>query len=174
LIPTVDIKDTFETERLVLTKVTLTDASFIRELVNTPGWIKFIGERNVKTIEDAEKYIQKLLLNPNITYLVVKLKLVNTPLGIISFIKRDYLDHYDIGFAFLPQYTNKGYAFEAAKDVLTYALNDLKMPAIVATTLQENTNSIRLLEKLGLHFEKKIVAEKEELLLYSTGSNGSL
>lgn len=162
------MNDTFETERLVLTKVTLNDAPFIYELVNTPGWIKFIGERNVKTLEDAGKYIEKLLANPNITYLVVKLKTTGTPLGIISFIKRDYLDHHDIGFAFLPQHTNKGYAFEATKVVLNYAINELKMPAIVATTLKENTNSIRLLEKLGLRFEKKIVAEGEELLVYRT------
>ena len=106
--------------------------------------------------------------------MVVKLKLVNTPLGIISFIKRDYLDHYDIGFAFLPQHTNKGYAFEAAKEVLSYALNDLKMPAIVATTLHENANSIHLLEKLGLHFDKKIVADMEELLVYSTDRNSDV
>jgi [ribosomal protein S5]-alanine N-acetyltransferase len=162
------MKTTFETDQLVLTKVSLNDAPFIRELVNTPGWLQFIGERNIKTIEDAEKYIEKLLSNSNLIYWVVKLQLANTSLGIISFIKRDYLDHYDIGFAFMPQYTNKGYAFEASKVVLNYAIKELKMAAVVATTLQENSNSIRLLEKLGLHFEKKIKVEKEELLIYST------
>lgn len=162
------MKDTFETERLLLTKVTLEDGPFIRELVNTPGWIKFIGERHVITIEDAEKYIEKLLANSKITYLAVKLKPVNTPLGIISFIKRDYLEYYDIGFAFLPLHTGKGYAFEAAKVVLNYALKELKMQAIVATTLKENTTSIRLLEKLGLRFEKKMMVDEEELLIYTT------
>jgi ribosomal-protein-alanine N-acetyltransferase len=162
------MKTTFETERLALTKIALTDAPFMRELVNTPGWLTFIGERHVKTTEDAEKYIEKLLLNPALTYWVVKLKTANTPLGIISFIKRSYLDYYDIGFAFLPQHTNTGYAFEASKAILDYAINALNMPAVVATTLQHNSSSIRLLEKLGLRFDKKINTEKEELLIYTT------
>ena len=162
------MKDTFETERLLLSKVTFEDAPFIFELVNTPGWIKFIGDRNIKTLDDSQKYIDKLLNTPKLTYWVVKSKSTQDELGVITFMKRDYLDHYDIGFAFLPQHMHKGYAFEASKEVLDYVLKELKMQAVVATTLPDNIDSIRLLGKLGLQFEKRIAIEKLELLVYST------
>lgn len=162
------MNDTFETERLLLSKITLEDTPFIFELVNTPLWIKFIGERNIRTHDDAKKYIEKLLHTAGLTYWVVKLKPSLTDLGVITFIKRDYLEHSDIGFAFLPQYMGKGYAFEASKVVLNHVLKELKMHTVVATTLQDNTSSIRLLEKLGLHFEKRITEEDLELLVYST------
>ncbi len=162
------MNDTFETERLLLSKITLEDTPFIFELVNTPLWIKFIGERNIRTHDDAKKYIEKLMHTAGLTYWVVKLKPSLTDLGVITFIKRDYLEHSDIGFAFLPQYMGKGYAFEASKVVLNHVLKELKMHTVVATTLQDNTSSIRLLEKLGLHFEKRITEEDLELLVYST------
>jgi ribosomal-protein-alanine N-acetyltransferase len=162
------MKDIFETERLLLSKITLEDAPFIFELVNTPGWIKFIGDRNIKTIDNAKTYIQKLLDTPNLTYWVVKLRSLQNELGVVTFMKRDYLDHYDIGFAFLPQHMHKGYAFEASKEVLNYILKELKMSAVVATTLPDNVDSIGLLEKLGLHFEKTIIFDKTELSVYTT------
>jgi ribosomal-protein-alanine N-acetyltransferase len=165
------MKGILETDRLLLTKTTLEHAPFIYELVNTPSWIKYIGQRNIKTIQDAEKYIEKLLSNSNITYWVVQLKSSNMELGLITLIKRDYLDNYDIGFAFMPQHANKGYAFEATKEVLNYAITELKIQVIVAITIQENVHSIRLLEKLGFHFEKRMVKEKEELLVYTNRTN---
>jgi ribosomal-protein-alanine N-acetyltransferase len=162
------MKDTFETERLLLTKLSQENAAFMRELVNTPSWIKYIGERNVKTMEDAAKYVEKLLAIPLLTYWVITLKTSHAELGIVTFIKRDYLDHYDIGFAFLPKYTCQGYAFEASKAVLNYALAELKMPAVVATTMPDNSHSISLLEKLGLRYANKITQDNKELLLYTT------
>jgi ribosomal-protein-alanine N-acetyltransferase len=162
------MKDIFETERLLLSKITPEDAPFIFKLVNTPGWIKFIGNRNIKTIDDAKKYINKLLNTANLTYWTVKSKSTSDELGVVTFMKRDYLDHYDIGFAFLPQHMHKGYAFEASKEVLNYVLKELKMPTVVATTLPDNVDSIRLLEKLGLHFEKTIIFDKIELSVFST------
>jgi len=162
------MQDKFETERLLLTPITPSDAPFIYELLNTPLWIKYIGARNIKTIEDAEKYIQKLLSTPALTYWVVKLKGTDTTLGLVTLMKRDYLDHPDIGFAFLPRYFNKGYAIEASREILNYVINECAIATIVAITIPENISSIHLLEKLGLHKEKPIVIENEELLLYST------
>ena len=165
------MKETFETERLLLSKITHENAPFIFKLVNTPGWIRYIGERNIRTLDDAKKYIEKLLNTPKLTYWVVKLKGSLTELGIITFIKREYLDHYDIGFAFLPQHIHKGYALEASREVLNYGLKELKMQAVVATTLPDNISSIRLLEKLGLQFEKKIKEGDLELQVYTTGKD---
>ncbi len=155
-----------ETSRLVLSPLSETDAAFIFELLNTPLWIKFIGERNIKTMEDASAYIQKIIENPRVDYWTVKLKNEQTAIGVVTFMKRDYLEHYDIGFAFLPGYSKQGYAYEASKRLLDEAEAD--HTKIVATVLKENHNSIQLLEKLGLQFDKEIVVNNEPLLLYST------
>lgn len=157
----------YQTERLLLNKLTIADTEFIRELVNTQEWIAFIGDRSIHTIEDAKKYVQKIIDNPNITYWVVKLKHEALSIGIITFIKRDYLASHDIGFAFLPEYAKKGYAFEAAASVLNDAIISDKHRQILATTMRENTNSINLLNKLGLRFEKEIQVEKDVLSIYA-------
>ncbi len=159
----------FTTDRLQLGIVTTDDYAFVSALVNTNGWLEFIGDRNVHNKEDAIAYINKILDAPNIHYWVIRVKGSGTPVGIISFIKRDYLDYYDIGFALLPEYSGLGYAYEAAKEVLLFASNVAKHHPIVATTLSNNISSIKLLTKLGLHFYKEIIVEDEALLLYSNG-----
>jgi len=161
---------TYQTDRLQLYPLTVQDAAFIFELVNTPEWIKFIGQRNVNSLEDANKYIQKILDSANISYKVIRLKEICTPVGIITLIKRDYLDAYDIGFAMLPQYAGKGYAYEAAKMVLDTELASGSHDKITAITVSTNERSIKLLEKLGLRFEKQIEDAGEELLVFSTGA----
>jgi ribosomal-protein-alanine N-acetyltransferase len=155
-----------ETFRLLLFKLSAADAAFMFELLNTPLWIKFIGDRNIKTIADAEAYIQKVNDNPTADYWVVKLKDQQTTLGVVTFMKRDYLDHYDIGFAFLPAYNKQGYAYEASKRLLEEV--NPHHQQIVATVLKENKSSIQLIEKLGLQLDKEIVVNNEALLLYST------
>lgn len=157
----------FTTDRLQLGIVTTDDYAFVSALVNSCGWLEFIGDRNVHNKEDAIAYINKILDAPNIHYWVIRVKGSGTPVGIISFIKRDYLDYYDIGFALLPEYSGLGYAYEAAKEVLMFASNVAKHHPIVATTLSYNVSSIKLLTKLGLHFEKEILVEDETLHLYS-------
>ncbi len=161
------MQKSYQTNRLLLSELTLSDAAFIKELVNTAEWIKFIGERNVTTTADAKVYIQKLIDNPDINYWVVKLKKDNTPLGIITLIKRTYLDHHDIGFAFLPKHAKQGFAYEAAITVLTDVLQDPVHFTILATTIPENKSSIALLEKLGLHLSKEFEHGGERLLLYA-------
>lgn len=157
----------FKTKRLVLNPLSLSDNLFIFDLLNTEGFIKFIGDRNIKTDEDALNYCQKIIGNTAIRYWVVKLKKDLVPIGIITFIKRDYLDYPDIGFAFLPDYAKKGYAFEAASTVLNAAFRDVNQRFILATTLKDNVHSIKLLEKLGLAFDKEILVGDDSLMVYS-------
>jgi [ribosomal protein S5]-alanine N-acetyltransferase len=155
------------TIRLELNPLELNDKAFIFELVNTPNWIKFIGDRNVHSHEDAANYIQRILDNPDAQYKIVHLKETAQPIGAITLIKRHYLDHHDIGFAFLPDFYKKGYAFEATKVVLDAIIADRTHTDILATTLKDNVNSIGLLEKLGLSYQKDILVGDDALMLFS-------
>lgn len=154
------------TERLILLPLTLDDAAFMIELVNTPGWLQFIGDRQVRTMDAAKGYIEKIKADPAICYWVVKLAGQEIPIGVVTFIKRTYLEHRDIGFAFLPAYGQKGYAYEAASAVLNHLIEKHKLTQILATTALMNGPSIRLLEKLGLTLDKEIQIEGRQLLLY--------
>jgi RimJ/RimL family protein N-acetyltransferase len=161
------MKTSIITERLLIDLLATSDEDFIFEIVNTKGWLKFIGDRNIHSKEDAAVYIKKILSNSNIIYYIVRLKENKIPAGIISFIKRDYLQHWDIGFAFLPKFEGRGYAFEAAKEVLLAAIKNPEHSNIFATTLPGNVSSIKLLKKLGLIFKEEIQVENELLHLYS-------
>lgn len=154
------------TDRLFIAEMTLDDAEFVLKLLNTEGWKKFIGDRNVNNKQEAEVYIRKIVDNPNFSYSAVRLKDGNVPIGMVSMIKRDYLDHHDIGFAFLPDYNGKGYAFEAASAVLNHPSTLAAHTKILATTLKHNSSSIQLLERLGLVLDKEIKVEGKELFLY--------
>ena len=162
-----------ETERLILSQFTTDDAKFIVELVNSPGWIEFIGDRNIKTDEQAKNYLENgplksYDLNGFGLYLVA-LKTERTPIGMCGIIKRDHLENPDIGFAFLPEFAGKGLAFEIAKATMTYAKDKLKLPKIFAITVSDNKTSINLLEKIGLIFinEFRFAGDEEELMLFS-------
>jgi len=162
------MKNTYVTARLHLQPMSVADAAFIYALVNTEGWIKYIGNRNVTSVEDADSYIRKILNNSNVTYWVVRSKNEQTPMGIITFIKREYLSYPDIGFAFLPLYSGKGYAYEAAKTILDEAITADGNLRVLATTVPDNTRSIQLLWQLGLRLEEEILHEGEKLLVYAT------
>jgi RimJ/RimL family protein N-acetyltransferase len=161
----------YKTERLLLRAMNTGDTAFIFELLNTAGWIKFIGDRNIKTSEDADNYIQKIISNPNVSYRVVTLHDNQTAIGLVTFIKRDYLNHPDIGFAFLPAYNKQGYAFEATKEVLNDLLNQSEYSTILATTIPENSSSIQLLKKLGFSFSNEIRHEGILLHIFSINKN---
>lgn len=163
-----------ETERLKLRHFTIDDTPFIIELLNSPAWIKFIGDRNVKTEEQAQAY---LLNGPIKSYKdngyglsMVETAHDKTPIGMCGIINRADLEGPDIGFAFLPEYIGKGYGYEIAAATLAYAMNILKIPSVFAVTLPNNTASIKLLEKIGLHFKNNFsFPDKEEvLMLFST------
>ena len=162
-----------ETNRLILRKFILDDAGFVLELLNSPSWLKYIGDRNVKNLEDAKNYISDKLISSYIKngfglYEII-LKKDNIPVGMCGLIKRDTLENIDLGFALSPVFTGNGYAFEAAFATLNYAKTVLKLERIIAITTTENKNSIKLLEKLKFVFEKMVrfSNEEEDLMLFS-------
>ncbi|MFT5104146.1 MAG: ribosomal-protein-alanine N-acetyltransferase [Candidatus Latescibacterota bacterium] len=163
-----------ETDRLYLRMITTEDAPFMLELFNSPGWLKYIGDRKVQTVDDAVTYIRKYYLtsykeNGFGSYAVV-LKDSGEIIGSCGIYKRPNLDNPDIGFAFLPDYLGKGYGYEAAKAVLDYAGAELGMTTILGFTVEYNQPSIRLLEKLGLSQKgtHTFDDDPEQLLLFST------
>ncbi len=160
------MKSIIETNRLVLKSLKLDDYIFIKNLVNTEGWIKFIGDRNIKTDDDAKNYIKKIQDNNAVKYWIVNLKDKNIPIGIITYIKRDYLEYHDLGFAFLPDFHKKGYAFEATTRVIQELKSNQLNSEILATTIPENKKSIELLEKLGFEFKESIKNNDESLSVY--------
>ncbi|WP_205685666.1 GNAT family N-acetyltransferase [Flavipsychrobacter stenotrophus] len=165
------MQNNYTTERLILSKLHISDAPFIYELVNTQGWIQFIGDRNVKNLTDAEGYVQRINDNPNVTYWVVRTKAEDVPIGLITLIKRDYLEHSDIGFAFLPEHAGKGYAYEGAIAVLRDLANDPAHTHFVAIIVGDNTNSIKLSEKLGLRFSHEFERDGETLSQYRVSAD---
>ena len=162
-----------ETERLRLRKFTLDDTEFIIRLLNSPGWLEFIGDRNVKTDEQAKAY---LLNGPLKSYEVngyglclVETKVDNTPIGMCGIINRANMEGQDIGFAFLAEYIGLGYGYEIASATVNYAMSELKLPRVLAITLPTNKPSIKLLEKIGLEYKNNFTFpdETEELMLFS-------
>lgn len=163
-----------ETERLSLRKFVLDDAAFILELVNDPDWLRFIGDRGVRTLDDARNYLRNgpLAMYERVGFglYLVERKSDGVPLGMCGLIKREGLDDVDIGFAYLPQYRAQGYAFEAAAATLVYGRQTFGLKRIVAITSLDNNRSIQLLEKLGFAFEKliKLPGDDEELKLFAS------
>lgn len=161
------------TERLLIRELSVHDAPFIFRLVNSPSWLRYIGDRNVKSEEDAKKYLKngplKSYDDNGFGLYLVSLRADQTPVGMCGLIKRPDFDSPDIGFAFLPEYEGKGYGFESASVVLDYCKTEFQLKRILGITLEANKSSVRLLEKLGLIFERKFIYEptKEELMLYA-------
>jgi len=147
-----------QTERLFLRDLNLDDSAFILQLLNEPSFLHFIGDRNVRTLEDAGRYIEN---GPVASYrqngfglYLIALKDTGVPIGMCGLIKRPALDDPDIGFALLPAYWSQGYAFEAATAVLAYSRDVLGIGRIVAIAAPDNVSSARLLGRLGLQFER--------------------
>ena len=149
-----------ETERLVLRWLSIADAAFIFELVNEPSWLKYIGDKGVKTLQDAEDYIRKgpieMYERLGFGLYLVEIKKSGEQIGICGLIKREALEDVDLGFAFLPKFWGKCYAFESASAATSYGRNVLGLPRIAAITSQDNRPSEKLLEKLGFRFERKV------------------
>ena len=162
----------FETRRLILKPTSTEDASFILKLLNSPKWIQFIGDRNVNNLEDTKQYILKKM-TPQLekmgfaNYTVIR-KLDNVKMGSCGLYDREGLDGVDIGFAFLPEFENKGYGFESANKIKQVGFSVFNLSKIQAITTKENITSQKLIEKLGLTFKKftKIPNDDEELMLY--------
>jgi RimJ/RimL family protein N-acetyltransferase len=163
-----------ETNRLTIRRLTPDDAEFILKLLNEPSWLRFIGDKGVRTVEDARAYILngpvEMYSRLGFGLYLVELKDEGVSIGICGLIKRDALEDVDIGFAFLPEYWGKGYAYEAAAAVMSYAASVLSLKRIVAITSVDNDSSAKLLEKLGFSFEKmiKLSPESPEIKLFGT------
>ena len=145
------------TERLLLRHMAASDAAFMLDLLNDEAWLRFIGDRGVRTLEQARDYIAKgpveMVERLGFGFYVVELKETGCPVGVCGLAKRDFLDDVDVGYAFAAPYRGRGYAHEAARAVLAHAAQ-LGLKRIVATVRAENAASIALLEKLGLRFER--------------------
>lgn len=162
-----------ETERLILRQLSNDHAGFILELLNEPSFIQNIGDRKIRTLDGAMGYINN---GPVASYVkhgfglwLVELKETGEPIGMCGLIKRDNLDDVDIGYAYLPKFWSKGYAVESALAVKEYARNVVGLKRIVAITNPDNWGSIRVLEKLGMQFEKmvRLAQDDIELKLFS-------
>ena len=146
------------TERLLLRHMTAADAAFMLGLLNEPSYLRFIGDRGVRTLEAARDYILAgpvdMVHRLGFGFYVVELIETGCAVGVCGLAKRDFLDDIDIGYAFPPQHWGQGYAYEAASAVLAHAKNEFGLTRIVATVRPDTAASIRLLEKLGLRFER--------------------
>ncbi len=162
-----------ETARLILRPFSIEDAPFVFDLVNDPAWLEHIGDRKVRTLEDAREYLRNgtLAMYERLGYgmYVVTLKGTGQSIGTCGLIKRDALEDVDIGFAFLPEYRGQGFALESAEAVLEHGVRALGMKRIVAIVSANNQRSIRVLEKIGLEFERMIMlpGDTEEIALYA-------
>jgi RimJ/RimL family protein N-acetyltransferase len=149
-----------ETDRLRLRTLTPDDAEFMLGLLNEPSFIRNIGDRGVRTLEDARSYI---LNGPVASYerhgfglWLVEVKESGAPAGICGLLKRDAMDDTELGYALMPEYWSKGYALESASAVMAYASEELGLKRVAAITDVDNQSSIRLLEKIGFKYEGMI------------------
>lgn len=158
-----------ETERLTLREFNGGDAGFILQLLNEEGFLRFIGDKGVRTLADAREY---LLRGPMDSYrrhgfglYLSSLRHENTPIGMCGLVKRDTLADVDVGFAFLKQFWSKGYAAESAAAVLKFGRETMGLKRVVAITTPDNHGSMAVLGKIGLVWERQIRWAKDGLEL---------
>jgi [ribosomal protein S5]-alanine N-acetyltransferase len=155
------------TNRLTIQPATLDDAEFLLCLLNSEGWLKYIGDKNVHTIEEARDYLVVRLVdsnNPNCGLYIIRLK-DGTPIGTNSLLKRDFLDTVDIGYAILTEHEGKGYTTEATTEFLRYVMEDLGYQQVLAYALTEHHASVRILQKLGFVVKETFMDNGEECVL---------
>ncbi len=162
-----------ETKRLILRKITVEDAEFVFRLVNEPSFVTNIGDKGVKNLDDAKRFIMEGYWTnqerSGYGMFLVELKAEGDSIGGCGLLYRKFLDVTDIGFAFLPEYWNRGFAFEAAEAILKYGHTTLEVKKIVGLTSEDNLGSIKLLKKLGMDFEKTVKMSDDDpgTVLYS-------
>ncbi|MDN5216673.1 GNAT family N-acetyltransferase [Fulvivirgaceae bacterium BMA12] len=164
-----------ETQRLILREISVEDAEFILILLNTPQYLKFIGDKNVRTIEEAEEYVKqgpiKSYRENGFGLWLILIKDQQMPIGICGLIKRDILDDVDIGFALLPEYLGLGYGYEIATATLKHGNEVLGLEQIVAIADINNIASMKLLNKIGLRFEKVLKwPENDQVMFFAQSS----
>ena len=167
-----------ETQRLILRRLATSDAPFILELVNDPDWLRYIGDKGVRNLDDARAYIENgpmaMYERAGFGLFRVELKTDGTPIGMCGLIRRDTLPDVDIGFAYLPQYRAHGYGREAARATLDYGKDVVGLKRIIAITSPDNDASGRLLEAVGLRFERSfdISPDDRSVRLYAWTAEG--
>jgi ribosomal-protein-alanine N-acetyltransferase len=159
-----------ETERLRLREFTADDAAFVNHLINSPKFLRYIGDRGVRTVGDSREFIANRLaasyVNNGYGLWAVETR-DGTPVGMCGFVKRDYFDDADIGFAFLPEHERKGYGYESAAATLKYGKDSLDFTKVLAITSMTNEASVALLAKLGFSDDGIIEPQGEKLRLFS-------
>ncbi|GJM11100.1 MAG: N-acetyltransferase GCN5 [Lysobacteraceae bacterium] len=157
------------TKRLRLRHACVDDGDFMLRLLNDPSFIANIGDREVRTLQQAIDYLQDRMISSysehDFGMYVVELVEGGRRLGLAGLVKREGLDDVDIGYAFLPEHCGYGYAVEASRAVLEDAASRLGLGRLVAITVSENQPSIRLLKKLGFEFEKRVCLPGDEQML---------
>ena len=162
--------------RIVLRPLGTDDAPFMLRLLNEPSWLQNIGDRGVRTIDDARQYIENgpitMYARHSLGLYQLRLSASDEPIGICGLLKRESLDDVDLGFALLPEYWGHGYAREGAAAVMRHGRQALGLKRIVAIVLRDNDRSRRLLEALGFRLERpiRLADDPADLLLY--GSEG--
>ncbi|KFF73980.1 GNAT family acetyltransferase [Chryseobacterium sp. P1-3] len=164
----------YETERLIIRPMSLEDKELIFRLYNSPKFIQYIGDRNIKSVEDAENYIKNRFL-PQFEKLgfgnyLVMTKEGNEKIGGVGIFEREGLDIVDIGYSLLEEFEGKGYAYEAAQKVKSIGMEEFGLTKISAIISKDNLSSQKLIEKLGFVFKKYVTlpGENEELNYYET------
>ncbi len=149
-----------ETPRLNIRELSIDDAAFVLALTNEPSTIENIGDKGLRSVADAERFIREgpwtRQQKPGYGQFAIELKQGGDLIGVCGILYRVKLDLTDVGFALMPKYWRQGFAFEAAKAVMTYAHSDLSVENIVGLTSDNNTASINLLKKLGMSFETMV------------------
>ncbi|TFG66455.1 MAG: N-acetyltransferase [Gemmatimonadales bacterium] len=163
-----------QTARLALRKLTEEDAGFILRLLNEPSFLKFVGDKGVRNLDDARRYIRE---GPIASYAehgfglyLVQHRADGSAIGICGLLKRDTLDDPDIGFGLIPEWWSQGLATEATQAILDRARSQHGLKRVVAITAANNDSSKRVLEKIGLEFEKMVCLSDDspEICLFST------
>lgn len=168
----------FDTERILLRAASLEDADLVFNLLNTPKWKEFIGDRNVNNQDDAKQYIEERMI-PQYerlgygNYTMIR-KADKVKMGFCGLYDREVLEGVDIGFAILPEFEGKGYTFEAASLMMDIGFNTIGLSTIQGITSKKNTASQALLRKLGLEFIGPFLLpdDDEEILLFQKKSEG--
>src|SRR5262252_416554 len=161
-----------ETPRLLFRRLEEEDAPFILELLTDPDWLRYIGDKGVRDLADARRYIAEgpvaMYAKHGFGLFLVGRKPAGAPMGLCGLIRRDGLDDVDVGYAFLPRFRGCGYAAEAAAEMLRFARDRVGLARVVAITTPENERSIHVLEKLGFAYERRmrLTPESHEVRLF--------
>lgn len=172
-----------ETARLRIRELTVADAAFVLALTNEPAFIANIGDKGLRSLADAERFLREgpwtnqagqssrtgraRQARPGYGQFLVELRETGEPVGICGLLYREALDLSDVGFAVLSRFRGQGFAYEAAEAVMRYGRDTLGLETIVGLTSPGNVASIRLLEKLGLRFERMAAMGGGEVAIYS-------